>query len=251
MWGFLLAGALIGGAIGAWNTGHERNRQEAELSRQKKNAEKAYGYGKDLSDKQYSLQKGEALWQLGMQNRALNEGMDQFTGEFNTRLLARAYGEQDARIQTASGIGADAVIEGMGGTRGNAANQLARDYAEKGLERQIGVQRGQDADTLSGTMQNANRSVMAMGHERASWEQGGYRYEMKAANDLYNKNIYELGQENYQWHIDDLNSDESKILDFTTGVFGGASSGMGLARSIFGYDSDWGSVFSKKKKEKQ
>jgi len=232
-----LVGAVIGAGLGALNTFSEKSRQASELEMQKENAKKAYNYGKELSDSQYNTQKGEALWQLGMQNRALREGMGQFTDNYNTSLLARAYGEQDARIQTASGIGASMVQEGMSGTRGNAANRLVRDYATESLERQIDVQRKQDDNTLAGTLQNANRSITAMGHERDSWDPGGYRYESKAANDLYNEQMYKLGQANYQWQLDDMNSNQ--FLDYFTGALGGALSGATLANSIYNFDYNW------------
>jgi len=233
----LLIGAGIGAAFGLWSKSRERDSQEAELQRQKANAAKAYGYGKELSDSQYSSQKGEALWQLGMQSRALSEGMSQFTGDYNTQMLARAYGEQDARIQTSSGIGASLAQEGMSGTRGNEAYGLMRDYAADGLERQIDVQRKQDANVLSSTVQNANRSITAMDHEKASWDPGGYRHDAKEANDRYNKQMFDLGQADYQYRLDEM--DNNKFLDYFTAAFGGASSGMSYGDSIGKFDFNW------------
>jgi len=235
MWWLL--GAAIGAGLGAINNYEEKIRQEAEITRQRNNAKKAYNYGKENSDRLFGIQKGEALWQLGMQDRALREGMGQFTDEYNTNLLARAYGEQDARIQTASGIGASKVQEGMSGTRGNTANQLVRDYAANSLERQIDVQKKQDENTLAGTISNANRSITAMAHERDAWEPGGYRYESKKANDLYNEQMYKLGQENYQYQLDDMNSNQ--FLDYFTGALGGAMSGAAFANSIYNFDYEW------------
>jgi len=232
-------GALAGGLLGAWNTGRERRRQLDEIARNKQNALDAYTYGKTLSDTQYGIQKGEALWQIGMQDRGLREGMGQFTDEYNTHLLARAYGEQDARIQNASGIGASLAQEGMSGTRGNEANQLMRDYAASSLENQIGVQRQQDANALAGTVSGANRSIAAMAHERASWDPGGHRFEAKTANDEYNRLMMEMGQANYQWQMDDINKPENQFLDYTAGVFGGASSGMGFGKSVYDYGYNW------------
>jgi hypothetical protein len=240
LWLLAAGGALLGAGLGAWNTGRERKRQEKELKMQKDNATSAYNYGQALSDSQYSTQKGEALWQLGMQDRSLREGMNQFTNEYNTQMLARAFGEQDARIQTASGIGGSLVQEGMSGTRGNEANQLVRDYAANSLERQIEVSRQQDANMLAGTVSNANRAITAMKHERDSWDPGGYRYSMKTAQDNYNKQMYELGQDNYEYQIKDMNSWDNKFLDFTSGIFGGASSGLSFGASLYGYNYNWG-----------
>jgi len=242
MW-WMLAGAAVGAIAGALSTKRERDREKDSIEQQKKNATKAYLYGKENSDRQYSIQKGEGLWQLGMQRRALNEGMDQFTREYNTHLLARAYGEQDARIQTASGIGASLAQEGMSGTRGNEALGLMRDYAANSTERQIDVQRQQDANTLTGTIQNANRSVVLMNHDRDSWDPGGHRYESKAANDRYNEQMYQLGQENYQWHINDINDPTNTFLDYTAGIFGGGSSGARAGNSIGKFNRNWGSSF--------
>lgn len=234
---WMLAAAAVGAAIGAINTANERSRAQEELEIQKQNAANAYIFGKQLSDTQYGIQKNEALWQLGQQDRALREGMDQFTSEYNTHLLARAYGEQDARIQTASGIGASLVQEGMSGTRGNEANQLMRDYAANSLENQIGIQRQQDANTLAGTVNNAGRSIAAINHERASWDPGGYRLDSKIANDLYNSQMFQMGQANYQWQLNDIKN--NAILDYTAGIFGGASTGMSVGKTINDYSYNW------------
>jgi len=235
----LLIGAAVGAGVGILSSWSSRKRQKAEIERQREAAWKTYEYGKQLSDTQYGLQKGEALWQLGMQKRTLREGMGQFTDEYKTHLLERAYGEQDAGIQTASGVGGSLAQEAMSGTRGNEANQLTRDYANNRLERQTEVQRKQDANTLAGTIDNANRSVSAMGHERASWDPGGYRYESKTANDLYNRQMADLGQAGYQWQLNDMNSLGSKILDYTGGFFGGASSGLSVGKTIKNFKYDW------------
>jgi hypothetical protein len=230
-------GALIGGIAGYASTDRERNRQLEEIRRAKQNALDAYNYGKTLSDTQYGIQKGEALWQIGMQDRGLREGMGQFTDEYNTHLLARAYGEQDARIQTASGIGASLAQEGMSGTRGNEANQLARDYAASSLEGQIDIQRKQDANALAGTVAGANRSITAMNHERASWDPGGHRYEAKTANDEYNRQMMEMGQANYRWQMQDIN--DNRFFDDFTGIFSGASAGMGMGKSLYDFGYNW------------
>lgn len=243
MWELLLGGALVGGALGWLNTKRERDREKNALDRRMSDNAAAYGYGRELGDSQYSLQKGEALWQLGMRDRSLREGMNRFADEYNTYLLARAYGEQDARIQTASGVGASLVQEGMGGTRGNEALQLMRDYAANSTERRIDLQRRQDANTLAGAISDTNLSVTEMAHERASWDPGGYRYESKAAQDDYNKRMFELGQANYQWQLDDINDPANTFLDYTLGIFGGASSGMSLGGSIARFNSDWGYDF--------
>jgi len=245
MW-WIIAGAAVGATTAVISKKRERDQEKADIERQKKNAAAAYGYGKELSDKQYGIQKGEALWQLGMQRRALNEGMGQFTDEYNTHLLARAYGEQDARIQTASGIGASVAYEGMSGTRGNEALQLMRDYAANSTERQIDVQRQQDANTLAGTITDANRSVVAMNHERDSWDPGGYRYGMKDAQDLYNKQMFDLGQSNYQSYIDDINDPTNTFLDYFTAFNQGASSGASMGNSYSNYDWNWNKGFKNK-----
>jgi hypothetical protein len=225
--------------MGAWSNWRETDRQARALERQREDAQKAYGYGKDLSDRQYGLQKGEALWQIGMQDRGLREGMDQFTGEYNTRLLARAYGEQDARMQAASGIGASIAQEGMRGTRGNEANRLERDYAAASLERQIGLQRRQDEGALAAAVQGANRSAAALGHERESWGPGGYREGMKNAQDAYNKKMSDLGISNLDWQLEDMNGWENQALNYTAAAFGGASSGLSLGMSGYSFYRNW------------
>jgi len=239
----LAIGAAIGAGMGFLNTGRNRRNERESLKREQANLTAQYNYQKELSDRQYGIQRGEAMWQLAMQNRAVNEGMDQFTNQFNAHQLSRAYGEQDARIQTASGIGASLAYENMSGTRGNEANQLVRDYASQGLDRQVALQDRQDANVLAGTIQDANRARTSIEHEKAAWETGGYRHDMKEAGDLYNKQIYDLGHANYEYQLDYMDRWDTKALDYTAGIIGGASSGLGMASGMSSYNSNWGNLF--------
>jgi hypothetical protein len=238
MW-WMIASAAIGAATSIINTWRERERYEDEIKRNKKNAEDAYRYGKENSDRQYALQKGEALWKLGLHDRALREGMNQFSDEYNTNLLARAYGEQDARIQTASGIGASLAQEGMGGTRGNEANALMRKYYSDRLERELEIQKKQDAATLAGTVNSANRTVTELEHEKASWDPGGYRHESKTANDLYNKQMSDMAVENYKWQLNDMKDPWNQFFDYFSAFNSGASSGSNTGNSIYKYGQNW------------
>jgi len=243
MWLAMAIGAGIGAIVGGFSTGIEKYKQKKELERQQQAAEAAYREQKALADRQYELQKGEALYQLDEQYRALNEGMGQFTDDYNARMLARAYGEQDARIQTASGIGESYVGEGMGGTRGNDANRLMRAYAADSTEKQIALQRKQDENILASTMQNADRSVAAMEHEKASWQAGGYRDEAKAAGDYYNKKMFDMQQAEYQNRLDQYDWGKNfwgNLFDYGVNVIGGASTGMDMGMGIYDYKSKWG-----------
>jgi len=177
-----------------------------------------------------------------MHERALHEGLDRFTDDWNTAMLDRAFGEQDARIQTASGIGASRVWEGMGGTRGNAANGLARGYASRSLERGLDIQGRRDASALTGTLQEAGRARASMEHERSSWDSGGWRKEAHAARADYNKKLAEQGQDDFQWALDNWKAD--RFPDYITAGFFGASSGLGLADDILTYDKNWTNFFS-------
>jgi hypothetical protein len=246
MWWLPLVMGGIGAIAGGFSVEQQRQRENEVLKKQKETAEKQYKYGKEQSDSIYAIQKGEAYWQYAMQERGVREGMNQFTDEYNTAMLSRAYGEQDARIQTAFGTGASLAAEGMSGTRGNAANQMVRNYSEKGMERQLEVQSKQDANVLAGTIMDANRTMIAIGHERSSWEEGGHRYETKAAQDKYNKDMYQLGQDNTDWQIRQ-NQPDKMWLDYLTGTFTGASSGMDLGYKYKDYfdqldKNAWGNI---------
>jgi len=236
-WIAALLGTAIGGAAGVIGTAQEDRREQEKLERQKQSAWKQYLLGKEHGDRQWGIQKGEAGWQLGQQERALNEGVGRFTDEYNTTMLSRAYGEQDARIQNAMGIGMSRAREGASGTRGNAANELMRAYAEQGLERNIELQRRQDSQALAGTLGEASRALGAIGHERDSWEAGGWRSAQKEAQDKYNLDLAKLGQSDFDWSME---HSRATGWDYVTGFFGGGMSGLNLAGSIYNFGWDWG-----------
>ena len=213
---------LIGAGIGALGTGQSLRKQRDALKKQQEAAKKQYEYGKELSEKQWGIQRGEAEYQLGTQERALHEGMGQFADEYNTAMLARAFGEQDARIQNAANAGMSRVQEGMSGTRGNAANETVRAYASQSLDRNIEIQDRQSKGQLDKMITGANMTVNAIEHEKASWMPGGHRVRAKESQDAYNLNIANLGQSNFDWHIDQATP---TFMDYFTGIMGGASSG--------------------------
>ena len=233
---------LIGAGIGALGTGQSLRKQRDALKKQQEAAKKQYEYGKELSEKQWGIQRGEAEYQLGTQERALHEGMGQFADEYNTAMLARAFGEQDARIQNAANAGMSRVQEGMSGTRGSAAAELMRAYADAGLERNIDIQRQRDSQTLANTVAGANRAAGEIGRERDSWGAGGWRSESKAAQDEYNLNIYKLGQKEYEdaiWESDPRNF-KANGWDYLTGAFSGASTGLRLGNSAYQFGQNGG-----------
>jgi hypothetical protein len=222
--------ALLGSGIGLWSADLEKRKTQEQLQRQKEQAWAKYELGKAYSDQQYAINRGEAQTGLAIQERRLGEDVDSSIGQFNTGLLAQAYGIQDARIQTASGIGASRAAEGMSGTRGNNANELTRAYQQTSLDRSIGLRYEQNGQALSGMLTQANRGAADITRERASWEAGGYRYESKTAQDDYNRKLADLGQADYQYAIDNAASWE----DYALSALSGASSGLGLAGSITG-----------------
>lgn len=171
--------------------------------------------------------------QLDIQRRGLDTQTDLSFDDFNTNLLAQAFGIQDARIQSSSAIGQSLAEEGASGTRGNASNDMIRAYASQGLERNIDLQNKQTDNYLNRMITGANMTSDAISREKAAWLPGGYRYREKTAQDSYNANMYELGQSNYDWHTQQINN--NAFLDMFTGIMGGASSGldMGLKQYEF------------------
>ncbi|MDR1109059.1 MAG: hypothetical protein LBL19_08500 [Spirochaetaceae bacterium] len=222
--------SLVGAGMGWWSADKQRREKQAELERQKRVAWDQYELGKAYSDQQYTINRTEAHSGLAIQERRLDQDVDSSIGQFNTGLLGQAYGIQDAQIQTASGIGASRAAEGMSGTRGNEANELVRAYAQQGLDRNIGLQYQQNDQALSGMITQANRGVQDISRERASWDAGGYRYESKAAQDSYNRQMAEMGQSEFDWAIANASSPE----DYAMSILGGASSGLSLASSLYG-----------------
>ena len=235
MW-WMAIPAIIGAVAGGVSAWQNSEQEKAAVSKQKQTAWEQYQLGKRQSDEQYAIQRGEALYQLDAQESALNENLDRSLEEYNTGLLAQAFGIQDARIQTASAVGNSLAAEGAGGTRGNAANELVRAYTGQGLERSIAVQERQNQNALGGMISGANRTMEAITHERASWDAGGYRYAQKESQDAYNNALAKLGQSNFNWQLDQATPN---FLDYFTGILGGASSGMSMANTIYDFKNAW------------
>lgn len=231
--------ALIGAGVGAVSTGVEKYRNQEELKRQKKMAKDQYDLNEQYGDNLYSLRKDEAFGQLGLQKRNLHGQMGLSTDDYNTSLLAQAYGMQDARIQTGAAIGASLAAEGSSGTRGNYGNELTRAYASQGLERNIELQNRQNGESLNRMITDANSAVSAIGREKASWEEGGYRQHEKALQDSYNYSVFELGRNEFDYQIKkndpwDFSWDNilDSSLDYITGMFSGAYSGLEMGKGI-------------------
>jgi len=152
-------------------------------------SDKQYELGKEFSDNQWSIQKTEALGQLDIQRSNLDTHLGLTVDDYNTSLLAQAFGIQDAGIQTSSAIGADIVSEAMSGARGNSANEQIRAYAAQSLDRNIGLQEKQNDNYLNQLISGANMSVDAVNRERGSWGANGYRTQLKNEQDAYNFSI--------------------------------------------------------------
>jgi len=229
------AGAIAGG-IGKYQ---ESEREKAALRQQKEMAWQQYLYGKEHSDTQFNIQKTAALEQLGVQRKNLDEQVGLSMDEYNTALLAQAFGIQDARIQTGSAVGASLASEGASGVRGSSSAAKAREYALQGLERNIDVQDRQSRNQLNKMMSGANMTLDAIGREEASWMPGGYKVQAKTAQDSYNLSIANLGQSNFNWQIGQATP---TFLDYFSSVMGGGSSGIQLGNSINNYRNAWNSV---------
>jgi hypothetical protein len=204
------------------------------LERQKASAWNQYLLGKDYSDTQYAINRGEAQAQAAIRKGRLTQGVSQSTDQFNLGLLSQAYGIQDAQIQTASGIGASLAAEGMSGTRGNGANALMRAYEQTNLDRSVALQQRSSDLSLQGMLGQANDAAADIRREAASWDAGGYRYAQKAAQDDYNLAMAREGQANFDWQIEQAEwnwDDPWDWLNVFTGGLQGASSGLNLWNS--------------------
>jgi hypothetical protein len=141
MLGTLMAvGAGIGLFSGIIGTGQKAREQQAQLKQQKKMAWDQYLLGQNYADRQFGINRQEAKTTLGIQQNRLDQNVDLSMDQFNLGLLGQAYGIQNAQIQTASNVGASIAVEGMSGTRGNAANGLMRAYETQGLDRNMELQ---------------------------------------------------------------------------------------------------------------
>ena len=226
--------ALVGAGLGLASVGIDKRRQQKELKHQKGIDQSKYNIGKIYSENLYNIRKTEALDNLSMQKRNLDTQMNLSVNDYNTGLLAQAFGMQDARIQSESAIGASLAAEGASGTRGNTANQIVRDYAVQGLERNIEIQERQNRDHLNSMITSGNISAAGIEKEKASWQEGGYRHQEKAAQDRYNLQMFNLGQEEFDRQIEMSNPfalSWDNLFDYTTGGFGGASSGYNFYTS--------------------
>jgi hypothetical protein len=225
--------AAGGAGIGLWSSDRERRKKQEELDRQKDLAWDKYELGKAYSDQQYGINRTEAQTGLAIQQNRLDEDVDSSVDQFNTGLLAQAYGIQNAQIQTASSVGASRSAEGMSGTRGNGANELMRAYEQTSLHRNIDMQYQQNDQALAGMITQANRGMQDISRERASWDPGGYRYESKAAQDDYNLKLAEMGQAEYDYAIDQEEW-HNNWEEFALSALSGASTGLSLYSSFMG-----------------
>jgi hypothetical protein len=225
-------GAALGGGLGLLSTALESDKEQEQLRQQKELAWSRYLLGREHSDTQFNLQKTEAVGQLALQQRRLRQEMDQSVAQTNAALTGQAYEAQDARIQTASAIGASLAAEGAGGTRGSSGAGLMRSYQQQSLDRGLALQQQQNALSLAGLVSQADNARQDLERERASWMAGGYRYESKQAEDAYNKSLAELGQTDLDWQI---NAAAAGPLDYLLGAFSGASSGMTMAASVYDF----------------
>jgi hypothetical protein len=228
---FLPALAGLGAAAGIGGLFQRSRREREQLEQQRETAWEQYRLGKEYGDKQYAMDRAESYRNLAVQRNRLNAQVSRSVDQMNTSLLAQAYGIQDARIQTASGIGASRAAEGMSGTRGNEAGELARAYAQAVLDRDVDLQRRRNDQALRGMMGQARDAAGDLTRERASWEPGGYRALQKEAQDQYNLDLAELGQADFNQRI---NQTRPTVLDVITGALGGAASGLALGNSIAG-----------------
>jgi len=227
MWWLLAAG--LGAAAGGFSVWQREQREKEALRHQKEIAWEQYVLGKQHSDKRFTIQKTEALDQLGIQKRTLDTQLGLSVDEYNTALLGQAFGMQDARIQTNSAIGESLASEGLSGTRGNENNEMIRAYAAQGLERNIGVQDKQNSDYLNRMITGANTNAAAIERERSTWLPGGYRVKEKEAQDSYNLSLANLGQTDFDWRINQATPDI--FLDYPLGILSGANSGASMGYS--------------------
>jgi len=235
MWQLAIAGA----AAGLFSTGWQKYKNQEELKHQKELQQKQYDLNKQHGDALYSLQKGEALEQLGIQKDNLNMQLKMGMDDYNTSLLAQAFGIQDARIQSASNTGASLAAEAASGTRGNAANEMLRSYAAQSLERNIGLQERQNANQLNQMITGANTAAGAIEREKNAWSSGGYRDREKLLQDSYNLSMFKMGQTEFDYQIKqsdpfDFSWDNllGNSLDYITGMFGGAYSGLEMGKAF-------------------
>jgi hypothetical protein len=242
-WLVILGLGLLGGTVGALGRSDALKQEQKRIQDQKQSAWDAYLLGQAHSDEQFGIQKGEALYQLGVQENQLHQGVNRNMDEYNTMMLSRAFGEQDARIQNESGIGGYNAAVAAGGTRGNAANDLVTGYARQGLERNLDLQGRQDSLALSGMLTQANNAMGAIGHEYDSWGPGGWRTRSKDAQDAYNLGIAKLGEKDFDraYEYADPNNWEANGWSYVTDFFSGGASGVNMGANLYRFGTDyWG-----------
>jgi hypothetical protein len=235
-WLIPVISAGIGLISSLFGKSRQAKEEQARLEQQKKTALEQYRLGRAYSDRQYGIQERQAYSDLALQERRLGQGVTQSLEEINTGLLGQAYGIQNARIQTASSIGASLAAEGMGGTRGNAAGGLMRAYEQTSLERNAALQNRQNDLTINALTAQAGNALEDINRERASWKAGGSRYQQKAAQDEYNLKTAELGQSNFDRAIEQA---QPTTLDYFGAGFSGVSAGLQFGSSVDSFFKDW------------
>jgi hypothetical protein len=238
------ASAAAGAGLGLWSTAAEEEKARDQLWHQKDMAWQQYLLGQEYSEKQFALERREAVSQLGLQERRLGEGLDRSVAQMNAGLLGQAYAAQDAQIQTASAIGASVAAEGASGTRGSSGGGLMRAYQQQSLDRSLAQQDQQNAVGLAGLAAEASNARQDLTRERSSWTAGGYRYESKQAQDAYNESIAKLGQTDFDWRLEQAKAGPT---DWLLGALGGAVSGFNTATSVHGWLQSLGAANAENK----
>ena len=224
--------ALIGAAAGQASYFIDNHKQRNEIKRRRAQEEAAFNLQQEHNNSMFNLQKTEAMEQLGVQKRNLDTHLGLSFDDYNSNLFAQALGIQDARIQNSSAIGESLAAEGASGTRGNASNDMIRSHATQSLERNIDVQGKQNSNYLNQMITGANMTSDALNREKASWMNGGYKYQAKQMSDKHAQDMFDLKMNEYD---NAYKSTEFNFLDFMTAGFGGANTGMSMGINFQNY----------------
>jgi hypothetical protein len=221
MW-WAIAGAIAGAVAGHASYVSKQRRQQAEIARQRELAEKAYGYESAYKQGMFSLQRGQALDELGIARGRLAQAFGADVEGFNLGLEGQALQNQDARIALADNAGMALAAQGASGTRGSDSLQMKLDYAHNSFNRQMDLQERGNSLAMQNMARQYTNEFGDIGREIDSWSPGGYRYRANELGKTYDAQMHELKMADYNAAYQDAGFN---WLDFLTAGVGGAGSG--------------------------
>jgi hypothetical protein len=225
-------GAGLGAVSSIISTSQRAKEEQENIRWKQQQAQQQYQYQQQYSNQQWDINKQESLTQLGIQKNRLAQSFNADLQGFNLGVQSQAYATTAARIEQAQGAGEALAAQGMSGVSGSNTLSRQLQYGNNALERQIGLQDSQNMLTMQNMTRQYSYNFEDIGREMESWEEGGYRNELREAEQEYQENMFGLEMKGYEYAYQNA---EPTFMDYAAGILGGASSGASFGSQIQGF----------------